>query len=246
MTDVRWTYAFIDRPSPTSTAFWTTVTGTTLSAPRGEFVTLVPGDGYDACVKFQTVAEGPGGAHIDFAVTDVRGFVERASELGATFIADHTDWAVLRSPAGQAFCVVPWHGESKRPPVVDAARLDQVGIGIPPSAFEPEITFFTTLLPTWTSTPGSRPEFHVLTPPPGLPVRLLLQRTDHEQPVSAHVDLAAGRNIPEVRARHEELGAEVVAEFPHWTVLRDPDGGVYCLTGRDAETGSLSRSQGIT
>ncbi|MHC5907551.1 VOC family protein [Streptomyces sp. S6] len=242
MTDVRWTYAFIDRPSPASAAFWTTVTGTTLSAPRGEFVTLVPEDGYDPCVKFQTVTEGPGGAHLDFAVTDVRGFVARASELGAALVADHTDWAVLRSPAGQPFCAVPWHGESNRPPVFASARLDQVSIDLSPSAFEPEITFFTTLLPTWTSTPGALPEFHVLTPPPGLPIRLLLQRTDHEQPVSAHLDLAAAPNLPEVRSHHEKSGAEVVAEFPYWTVLRDPDGGVYCLTGRDAETGGLPRS----
>ena len=26
----------------------------------------------------------------------------------------------------------------------------------------------------------------------------------------------------------------------HWTVLRDPAGGVYCLTARDPGTGTLS------
>ncbi|MGP4083372.1 VOC family protein, partial [Streptomyces sp. KR55] len=25
----------------------------------------------------------------------------------------------------------------------------------------------------------------------------------------------------------------------HWTVMRDPAGGTYCLTGRDPETGRL-------
>ncbi|MET8974458.1 VOC family protein [Streptomyces sp. NPDC004539] len=244
MTDVRWTYAFIDRPSPVSAAFWTAVTGTALSEPRGErgeFTTLLPPEGYDPCVKFQTVAEGPGGAHPDFAVTDVRGFAARARELGAETVTDDTDLAVLRSPAGQLFCAVPWHGESTRPPVFGGSRLDQVSIDLPPSTYEPEIAFFTALLPTWTSTPGSLPEFHVLTPPPGLPLRLLLQRTDREQPLSAHLDFAAAPDIPEVRTRHERSGARTVAEFPYWTVLRDPDDGLYCLTARDAETGGLPR-----
>lgn len=244
MSDVRWTYAFIDRPSPASADFWTKVTGTRLSEPRGdeaEFATLLPPDGYDPCLKFQTVAEGPGGAHLDFAVTDVPEFAARAVDLGARMIADHTTWAVLSSPAGQLFCAVPWQGESTRPPVYSASRLDQVSIDIPPSAYASETTFFTALLPTWTSTPGSLPEFHVLTPPPGLPIRVLLQRTTQEQPVTAHLDLAASPNIPEVRSRHEKLGARLVAEFPHWTVMRDPDDGLYCLTGRDAETGGLPR-----
>ncbi|PWG07991.1 hypothetical protein DF268_40280 [Streptomyces sp. V2] len=245
MSDVRWTYAFIDRPSPASAGFWAEVTGTRLSEPRGdqaEFATLLPADGYDPCVKFQTVAEGPGGAHIDFSVTDVRAFAARAVDLGARMVADHATWSVLRSPAGQVFCAVPWHGESTRPPVHAASRLDQVCIDIPPSAYASEISFFTALLPTWTSTPSRLPEFHALVPPPGLPLRLLLQRTDQEQPLTAHLDLAASPNIPEVRARHEELGARTVAEFPYWTVMRDPDDGIYCLTGRDPETGGLPRS----
>ncbi|QNP70286.1 VOC family protein [Streptomyces roseirectus] len=245
MTDVRWTYAFIDRPSPASAPFWATVTGTTLSEPRGEraeFRTLLPSDGHAPCVKFQTVAEGPGGAHIDFSVTDVPGFVARALKLGARLVADHTDWAVLASPAGQPFCAVPWQGESVRPPVHAGARLDQVCIDLPPSAYSADISFFTALLPTWTSTPSPLPEFHVLTPPPGLPTRLLLQRTTQEQPTSAHIDLATAPNLPEVRARHEQSGARLIAEFPHWTVMKDPDDGLYCLTGRDAETGTRPQS----
>ncbi|MFE0729217.1 VOC family protein [Streptomyces antibioticus] len=245
---VRWTYAFIDRPAghhARACSFWTAVTGTRLSEPRGddgEFVTLLA-DGADPCVKAQGVTAGAGGAHLDFAVEDVPGFVAAALELGAGTEAAHDGWAVLRSPAGQLFCAVPWAGESVRPPVVEGSRLDQVCVSVPPSSYDAEVAFFTALLPEWTSRPGSRPEFHVIAPPDGLPVRVLIQRLDGEEPVSAHVDLASGPDTGAVRARHERLGAVPVAEHPHWTVMRDPAGGLYCLTGRDAHTGGLPRSQ---
>ncbi|MEV6613452.1 VOC family protein [Streptomyces sp. NPDC051051] len=245
-TRVRWTYAFLDRPAERferACAFWTAVTGTVPSEPRGdkgEFVTLLP-EGADACVKAQAVGDGAGGAHLDFCVEDVEAFVTAALDAGARTVAAHDDWAVLRSPAGQLFCAVPWHGESVRPPVVAAGRPDQVSIDIPPSAYDAEVAFWSGLLPDWTSRPGSLPEFHVVAPPPGLPVRILLQLLGEERPVSAHLDLACGQDIETVRARHEQLGARFVAGHPHWTVLRDPAGGLYCLTGRDAETGGLPR-----
>ncbi|MFJ8632624.1 VOC family protein [Streptomyces sp. NPDC093568] len=241
---IRWTYAFIDRPVaslPRARSFWTAVTDTELSEPRGEqdeFVTLVPGGGADPCVKAQGVETGPGGAHLDFAVDDVLGFVKAALQLGAGLAAEHDGWAVLRSPAGQLFCAVPWHGESVRPPVVRGSRLDQVCLDVPPSAYDAEVTFWSALLDDWQSAPGSLPEFHVLRPPAGLPVRVLLQRLGEEGPVAAHLDLACA-DIAATRARHEELGAALVARGAHWTVMRDPAGGTYCLTGRDPETGGL-------
>ncbi|MCO6734739.1 VOC family protein, partial [Streptomyces sp. EL9] len=82
----------------------------------------------------------------------------------------------------------------------------------------------------------SRPEFHVIQPPAGLPLRILLQRIGEDRPVFAHPDLACA-DITATRARHEGYGAVFVAEFGHWTVMRDPTGGVYCLTGRDPGTG---------
>ncbi|MGW1955334.1 VOC family protein [Streptomyces sp. NPDC001920] len=239
---IRWTYAFVDRPSASfgrAHAFWTSVTDTRLSEFRGdqgEFVTLLPGDGADACVKAQAVGSGAGGAHVDFAVDDVAAFVRSALRLGADVAAEHEGWAVLRSPAGQLFCAVPWHGESVRPPVVRGSRLDQVCLDVPPSAYDTEVAFWTGLLDGWRSAAGSLPEFHVLAPPAGLPIRVLLQRLGQERPASAHLDFACA-DIEATRARHEELGASFVAQGSHWTVLRDPAGGVYCLTGRDPETG---------
>ncbi|GAA4071044.1 VOC family protein [Streptomyces shaanxiensis] len=242
---IRWTYAFIDRPAGSfdrAHTFWTAVTDTRLSEFRGEqgeFVTLLPGDGADACVKAQGVDSGGGGAHLDFAVDDVPDFVKSALRLGAGIAAEHEGWAVLRSPAGQLFCAVPWHGESARPPVVRGSRLDQVCVDVPPSLYDAEVAFWSALLADWASAPGSRPEFQVLKPPPGLPIRILLQRLGEERPASAHLDLACA-DIAATRTRHEELGAAVVAQGAHWTVMRDPAGGTYCLTGRDPETGGLA------
>lgn len=240
---IRWTYAFVDRPrallDPTR-AFWTAVTDTRPSEPRGdegEFVTLVV-EGADPCVKVQGVEAGPGGAHLDLSVEDVPAFVASALTLGADTVAEHDGWTVLRSPAGQLFCAVPWHGESVRPPVVDGSRLDQVSLDIGPGSYDAEVAFWSALLPDWASLRGALPEFHVLKPPPGLPIRILLQRLGEDRPASAHLDLACA-DIGTTTARHERLGASVVSHGTHWTVMRDPAGGVYCLTGRDPETGGL-------
>ncbi|WEP00216.1 VOC family protein [Streptomyces sp. FXJ1.172] len=242
---IRWTYAFVDRPAarlPEARAFWAAVTGTRPSEPRGEqgeFMTLLPdaGEGADACVKLQGVAEGDGGAHLDLCAEDVGQLAGAARELGADLVADHGDWAVLRSPAGQLFCAVRRHDETVRPPVVAGSRLDQVCLDIPPSAYAAESDFWAALT-GWERLRGSRPEFEVLRPPTGLPVRILLQRLDDGRPASAHLDLACA-DVAEVRARHEELGAVAVHHGPHWSVMRDPAGGIYCLTGRDPQTGAL-------
>ncbi|MFE2044087.1 VOC family protein [Streptomyces sp. NPDC059477] len=246
---VRWTHAFIDRPADrfdTACAFWTAVTDTHLSEPRGdrgEFTTLLPGaeGGADACVKVQGIASGPGGAHLDFAVDDVAGFTAHALRLGARIAAAHDGWTVLRSPAGRHFCAVPWHGESARPPVVRGSRLDQVCLDVPPSSYDTEVTFWTALLPGWASAASPLPEFHVIVPPPGLPIRVLLQRLDTDRPATAHLDLSC-TDIEATATAHERLGATRVSRQRYWTVMRDPAGGLYCLTGRDPETGARPKA----
>ncbi|MET8102938.1 VOC family protein [Streptomyces sp. NPDC005236] len=244
---IRWTHVFVDRPAADlgpALGFWTAVTGTGSSEPRGErgeFVTLQPVEG-DAYVKAQGVRDGAGGAHLCLSVEDVPAAVGWALRLGAELVADHDGWAVLSSPAGQSFCAVPWNGESARPPVTEGpdgatSRLDQVSIDLAPGVFDAETVFWSELT-GWESLPGAFPEFHLVRPPAGLPLRILLQRLGTERPTSAHLDLACS-DVDAVRARHEALGATAVGRGARWTVMRDPVGGVYCLTGRDPETGSL-------
>jgi hypothetical protein len=244
---VRWTCAFIDRPrrdTGPALGFWTAVTGTKASAPRGdggEFVTLLP-DAGDPCVKAQGVGDGAAGAHLDLAVEDVPALVASARLLGAEVVSGHDGWAVLRSPGGQLFCAVPWQGEAVRPPVVEGpggatSRLDQVTVDLAPEVYAAEIAFWSELT-GWESHPGAFPEFHLIEPPAGLPLRILLQRLDISRPASAHLDLACS-DVEAVRAHHEGLGATRVGRGARWTVMRDPVGGVYCLTGRDPGTGGL-------
>ncbi|MFI9576723.1 VOC family protein [Microbispora rosea] len=237
---VRRVLAFIDRPGDRfeeASAFWTTVTGTRLSPRRGddgEFATLLPASG-DACVKIQAVGDG-GGAHLDLEVDDVRASLTRAVALGAAVAADHGDWAVLRSPEGRAFCLVPGEGTTRRPPAFAGTRLDQVCLDIAPGAYEEEVAFWAALT-GWSPRRGSLPEFTVLAMPE-MPVRILLQRLDKGPGRSAHVDLACA-DPDAARVRHERHGAVLVTRGRHWLVMRDPAGGVYCLTRRDPETGSL-------
>ncbi|MEN3540094.1 VOC family protein [Microbispora sp. ZYX-F-249] len=237
---VRRVLAFIDRPRERfgeAAAFWTAVTGTRLSPRRGdcgEFATLLPETG-DACVKIQAVGDG-GGAHLDLEVDDVRAATTRAVALGAAVAGDHGDWAVLRSPEGRAFCLVPGEGTTRRPPVFAGTRLDQVCLDIAPGAYEEEVAFWAALT-GWPPRRGSLPEFTVLAMP-GMPVRILLQRLGEGPGRSAHVDLACA-DPDTARVRHERHGAVLVARGRHWLVMRDPVGGVYCLTRRDPVTGSL-------
>uniref|UniRef100_A0AAU1UMZ4 VOC family protein n=1 Tax=Streptomyces sp. NBC_00119 TaxID=2975659 RepID=A0AAU1UMZ4_9ACTN len=237
---IRWVYAFIDRPEARFGAacdFWTRVTGTRLSAPRGdrdEFATLLPDDSADPYLKAQAVT-GVGGAHLDLAVDDLARTADLARRLGATPVHTEDGLEVLHSPGGQPFCLVPWSGEHRRPAPVTApdgstSRLDQVCVDLAPTVYEAEIDFWTTFT-GWTSAPGTLPEFHTIRPPAELPVRVLLQRLTDARPTGAHLDLACA-DIEATRTWHESLGATLRSRGAHWLVLQDPSETMYCLTSR--------------
>ena len=154
VTLIRWIWAFIDRPLERfdqAAAFWTTVTDSRLSTSRGsddEFATLLPRSGHSS-LKLQGV-RGPGGAHLDLDVNDVPAAIDEARGLGATVVTPHSDWAVMRSPGGQLFCLTPWEGAGSPPPLVEhsdgtSSRLDQVCLDVAPAGYEVEKAFWTAL-----------------------------------------------------------------------------------------------------
>jgi Glyoxalase-like domain len=245
---VRWLTAFLDRPAAgfdVAVAFWAAVTDSTRSPRRGErgqFATLVPRDG-DAYLCMEEIVEGPGGSHLDLHVDDLAGFARRARRLGAIEAGDAGGAVVFRSPAGLTSCAVGHRGEVVRPQpgriAADAGLqlLDQLCIDIPATAFEEECAYWSALTGWELHDSSLHPAFRYLVRPSWSPLRLLLQRRDDDAGAArAHPDFACDE-IDALADRHRALGARVVARFPRWTVMTDPAGFPYCLTGRDPRTG---------
>ena len=247
---IRWMWAFLDRPLPRferAAEFWCAVSDTDLSPRRGgegEFATFLPRDAAaDACLKVQGVREG-GGAHIDLDVEDVGSATHAAvEEHGASLVGqDGPDLSVLRTPGGQLFCFTRWAGHARRPPVVEHAdgstsRVDQVTLDISPEHFDREAAFWSGLT-GWELRPSKAAEFVRLEVPGELPLHILLQRLDTPGPAGAHIDVACS-GVDRIRVLHEGFGASKVADGKGWQVMRDPAGGVYCLTPRDPRTGRV-------
>jgi hypothetical protein len=248
---VHWVTAFLDRPADqfeSMATFWTAATGTTLSARRGqhdEFATLLPSEG-DATLKLQGVGNASHGGHADFEVTDLGAARDRALELGALVVADLDTLQVLRSPAGLPFCLVPVRCEGVRPAVADTpgGRIiaDQVALDLGPDDFENEADFWSGLT-GWQLVVAFRREFIVLAPGRRPSIRFLLQRLGEQPPGGprVHLDLACSDRAA-AAAYHRTLGARAVAEHDFWTVMSDPSGAAYCLTGRLPQTGRLPKT----
>lgn len=243
-----WMHLFIDIPSSrwvTGTQFWSSVTGTSVSDPRGEdgqFVTLLPEHG-EPWLKLQSTDGDRKGIHVDLDSAD-QAAARRASErLGATFAWEFEDVAVMRSPGGLLFCHTAAGGLTEPRMARDGrAIIDQICLDIPPRLWEVEVRFWQHLTGREVEA-GRRPEFAFLgDPDPAGPPRILLQRLDSDaQAVTAHLDVATDRRVEETR-RHEALGAQAVRVERHWTVMRAPSGHAYCLTDRDPRTGRVRLS----
>lgn len=234
-----WISAFLDVPADrheAALAFWRDVTGYSVSPPRGahdEFVTLLPPEG-DPHLKVQRTGDTTPRIHLDLHADDPRALAHRAADLGAREVAD-LGHVVLTSPGGLTFCCVSHPASRPTSPATwsDGSRsiVDQVCIDAPEAAYDVEADFWQALL-GWERTRSDQREFERLMRPDGQTVRVLLQRL--EEPtgqVRAHLDLASREREVET-ARHEELGATLVARFEWWTVLRDPAGAAYCITDR--------------
>lgn len=245
---IQWLTAFIDMPVENfdlGAAFWQQVTETRLSALRGDaaqFATLIPSVG-DSCLRVQRTGSGPR-VHLDLHVESIADAQRTAEGLGARVDVD-LGHVVMRSPTGLTFCLVSHRDESNRPPPVHRGmehRLDQICIDVPATRFEVE-THFWQMLTGWELHQSRLDEFASLAQPATMPLRLLFQRLGHDDGAEtsrAHLDIACGSHVDDVRERHEQLGAVFVAEGMVWTTMRDPAGMLYCLTQRDPETGQLS------
>jgi hypothetical protein len=248
-TAIRWLTAFLDFPGDSfdaGVAFWRSVTGYGLSAPRGEddqFATLLPPAG-DAYLRVQRVYSGAGGCHldlhVDLAAATLESVAARATALGARQrYREEGELIILDSPGGFTFCLVRWDGEAMLPPVTvddlggDAwARVHTLCLDVPPDDFPAECAFWSELT-GWEPRPVPVPGFTALRRPPGMAFRLLLQRLDSAAPgrrTGGHLDLDIGaQDRDAVAARHVAAGARITGVFPHWTALADPAEREYCL-----------------
>ena len=243
-----WVTIFLDFPGDAfeaGTSFWREVTGSGLSAVRGEageFATLLPPDG-DAYLRVQRVFDGPGGCHLDLHVDLATGSLEgeaaRAAALGGRR-HDRVDdeVSIVDSPGGFTFCFVPWEDERTVPgPVAadgaGASRVAQLTLDVPPDRYEREIEFWAALT-GWDPRPGPAPEYTFLARPAGLPAGLLFQRREGAAPddrVRGHVDLECA-DTRRTADWHAGLGARADRAYPWGIVMSDPVGRPYCLTTR--------------
>jgi hypothetical protein len=219
-------------------ALWEALTGYRRSATRGpadEFVSLLPTRG-DDYLRVQRLGSGASRVHLDLHVEDPFEAAGEAVGLGARVVADHGDYLTLTSPGGFTFCLVV-QAASQVPAATDwpsgRSRADQVCLDIGPSAFDAELAFWQALTGWPRRSTGTDTEFARLAPPAGIPLQLLLQRLDDEEPaVRAHLDWCAADRDAEVQ-RHVDAGATLVERFDRgWTVLRAPAGFAYCVTAR--------------
>lgn len=236
-----WVSAFLDFAPDAfepAVAFWQGATGYALSERRGvdgAFATLVPPEG-DDYLRVQRLEDGDGRVHLDLHVESPTIAAEAAIELGAHVLMRHEQgYVVLRSPGGFVFCFVRHHASRRPAPATwpDGTRscVDQVCLDIPPEHHRAEVAFWQALT-GWEFVDSTGREFSRIHPPDDQPLRWLLQRKDEPGgEVSAHLDLAADDRAAEA-ARHVGLGATVVRVHEHWTVMADPVGTTYCITGR--------------
>ncbi|MGZ6764384.1 MAG: VOC family protein [Nocardioides sp.] len=245
---MHWLTAFLDLPSRTferDVVFWARVTGYGLSSPRGdreEFATLVPPAG-DDFLRVQRLGDGPARIHLDLHVTDPRAEADRAVALGASEVADQ-GYVVLTSPGGLTFCFVRQPARTRpapaRWPGGHRSLVDQVCLDLPARVADAEVAFWQALTGWELKRSPVSAGFRRLERPDGIPLRILLQELGEDDgPVRAHLDLATDDRGAET-ARHEALGARVLARHDRWTVLADPAGTAYCITDRDPETGMLA------
>ena len=237
--EIAWLQAVIDLPADgfsEALEFWVAVSNSTpgeIHPDHPEFIHLLPATGA-MHLEVQRIDEGPAGAHLDLLVDDIAAWTERAVGLGAS-IVDQPGHAVLATPGGVRFCIVPHGDEAEPAPPIDPAMphaIDQLCLDVPHDHFEADVAFWAALSGWEPAGSTSYPEFRWFDQAATLPIRLLIQRlgADDPGPARAHLDISAGDHVEAVVARHVDLGARVVRRHERWTALADPAGQLYCVT----------------
>ena len=233
----RWLQAVIDIPAESfeeASEFWRTVSESSFGAvhpDHDEFVHLIPPAG-DMHLELQRIDDGPAGVHLDVLVEDIAESARRAIDLGAQLVAQ-PGHAVMKTPGGVQFCLVPFGGESERAPTVEDPvphAVDQICLDVPAKHFDQDVAFWSSFT-GWEPNPQVLDEFRSFDQP-RLAIRLLVQRLGNGGLAHSHLDLACGDGIAAVVKRHLALGATVVEAYQYWTVMNDPTGMTYCLTHR--------------
>ncbi len=102
--------------------FWSAVSGLSPQGRHGQFSVLDADDPAesDGWILLQLVPEqsGPGGTHVDFRVDDVGAAVAEIEAIGGVVVRwpgmyapegrDLLEWAVMKDPFGNEFCIIRW------------------------------------------------------------------------------------------------------------------------------------------
>lgn len=244
--------AVIDVPADVFDAtldFWTGVSGSRageVHPEHDEFTVLHPPVG-DSVLEVQRIDDGPAGVHLDVFVADVDAAAREAIDLGATVIR-HTGIAVLATPAGFVFCVVPHRGEGTVAPLIEAETrphaIDQLCVDVPHDLFHADVRFWSALT-GWTVNEQREPvmEFRSFAQPPELPLRLLIQQlgSDDNGGARSHLDISARGHVAELSQNHIDHHGAILGEaHEFWTALTDPAGLPYCVTSRRPDRGDVA------
>lgn len=178
--------------------------------------------------------------HLDLDTVDREQALPRATAAWAESTWRYHDVRVVRSPGGLLSCHTLDDGPRRADRTDMVSVLDQVCIDIPPSRWDEEVAYWRIVTGRQLEL-GLRPKFAFLgDPDPAGGLRVLLQRLDSGDHVSAHPDFAVA-DRPAETTRHRKLGAATIRAMQSWTVMCAPDGLTYCLTDRDPITGRVHR-----
>jgi len=232
-----WLTAFADFPASefdAGVAFWVGATGHALSARRGqheEFASLLPHAG-DEYLRVQRLGDGPTRVHLDLHVADPWVTAEAAEARGAELLADFGHgYLVMRSPAGQVFCLVTQSlGAVPEPvdwPEGHFSRVTEVCLDVPAVHYPAEVTFWKSMLGgEWAARGGDDPL--VRRAAGDWAIGLLLQPAVIATEVSGHLHMSTDDRPAEVE-RLTALGARSRATRSGWTVMEAPGGLSLCV-----------------